>query len=121
MGLLALRVGRAVHNLGLALSFCSCSVCKKKQNRHFIVPASRFKLLKVSAKSRADDAEPIGESSADGSTLGEFEGTRSAARLLWEVISLVTLASCSFVKVLLFFPLYFGCLFDITKETFSKK
>lgn len=29
-------------------SFCSCSICKKKQNRHFIVPASRFKLLKVS-------------------------------------------------------------------------
>ncbi|XP_057167285.1 centromere protein V isoform X1 [Ursus arctos] len=28
------------------LSFCSCSICKKKQNRHFIVPASRFKLLK---------------------------------------------------------------------------
>ncbi|EPQ10170.1 Centromere protein V [Myotis brandtii] len=25
---------------------CNCSVCKKKQNRHFIVPASRFKLLK---------------------------------------------------------------------------
>lgn len=29
-------------------SFCSCSICKKKQNKHFIVPASRFKLLKVS-------------------------------------------------------------------------
>ncbi|XP_038943201.1 centromere protein V isoform X1 [Rattus norvegicus] len=27
---------------------CNCSICKKKQNRHFIVPASRFKLLKVS-------------------------------------------------------------------------
>uniref|UniRef100_A0A8C6MXM6 CENP-V/GFA domain-containing protein n=1 Tax=Mus spicilegus TaxID=10103 RepID=A0A8C6MXM6_MUSSI len=26
---------------------CNCSICKKKQNRHFIVPASRFKLLKV--------------------------------------------------------------------------
>ncbi|XP_037021953.2 centromere protein V [Artibeus jamaicensis] len=25
---------------------CNCSVCKKKQNRHFIVPASHFKLLK---------------------------------------------------------------------------
>lgn len=25
---------------------CNCSICKKKQNRHFIVPASRFKLLK---------------------------------------------------------------------------
>ncbi|XP_049715762.1 centromere protein V isoform X3 [Elephas maximus indicus] len=24
----------------------SCSICKKKQNRHFIVPASHFKLLK---------------------------------------------------------------------------
>ena len=36
---------------GLHLSFCSCSICKKKQNRHFIVPASRFKLLKVSVKS----------------------------------------------------------------------
>nr|XP_045745751.1 centromere protein V isoform X2 [Mirounga angustirostris] len=27
---------------------CNCSICKKKQNRHFIVPASRFKLLKES-------------------------------------------------------------------------
>lgn len=52
----------AVDSLGLALSFCSCSVCKKKQNRHFIVPASRFKLLKVSAKSGVEDAEPTGES-----------------------------------------------------------
>ncbi|XP_028937722.1 centromere protein V [Ornithorhynchus anatinus] len=25
---------------------CNCSICRKKQNRHFIVPASRFKLLK---------------------------------------------------------------------------
>jgi len=25
---------------------CDCSVCTKKQNRHFIVPKSRFKLLK---------------------------------------------------------------------------
>ncbi|KAL8199026.1 UNVERIFIED_CONTAM: hypothetical protein K2H54_032112 [Gekko kuhli] len=25
---------------------CNCSICIKKQNRHFIVPASRFKLLK---------------------------------------------------------------------------
>jgi len=25
---------------------CNCSVCTKKQNRHFIVPKSRFKLLK---------------------------------------------------------------------------
>uniref|UniRef100_A0A8C5U775 CENP-V/GFA domain-containing protein n=1 Tax=Malurus cyaneus samueli TaxID=2593467 RepID=A0A8C5U775_9PASS len=25
---------------------CNCSICTKKQNRHFIVPASRFKLLK---------------------------------------------------------------------------
>ncbi|XP_053130989.1 centromere protein V [Hemicordylus capensis] len=25
---------------------CNCSVCVKKQNRHFIVPASHFKLLK---------------------------------------------------------------------------
>ncbi|KAM8975332.1 centromere protein V [Pelodytes ibericus] len=25
---------------------CNCSICVKKQNRHFIVPASRFKLLK---------------------------------------------------------------------------
>ncbi|XP_059573484.1 centromere protein V [Alligator mississippiensis] len=24
---------------------CNCSICTKKQNRHFIVPASRFKLL----------------------------------------------------------------------------
>ncbi|XP_053424610.1 centromere protein V isoform X2 [Nycticebus coucang] len=28
---------------------CNCSICKKKQNRHFIVPASRFKLLKVNS------------------------------------------------------------------------
>ncbi|XP_008569025.1 PREDICTED: centromere protein V isoform X1 [Galeopterus variegatus] len=28
------------------ISQVSCSICKKKQNRHFIVPASRFKLLK---------------------------------------------------------------------------
>uniref|UniRef100_A0A8C5QU66 CENP-V/GFA domain-containing protein n=1 Tax=Leptobrachium leishanense TaxID=445787 RepID=A0A8C5QU66_9ANUR len=27
---------------------CNCSVCVKKQNHHFIVPASRFKLLKGS-------------------------------------------------------------------------
>ncbi|KAK2087882.1 hypothetical protein P7K49_033789 [Saguinus oedipus] len=25
---------------------CNCSICKKKQNRHFTVPASHFKLLK---------------------------------------------------------------------------
>jgi hypothetical protein len=25
---------------------CNCSVCTKKQNRHFIVPKSRFKLIK---------------------------------------------------------------------------
>ncbi|XP_025031007.1 centromere protein V [Python bivittatus] len=25
---------------------CNCSICVKKQNRHFIVPASHFKLLK---------------------------------------------------------------------------
>ncbi|KAM6118307.1 centromere protein V [Phoenicopterus ruber ruber] len=25
---------------------CNCSICTKKQNRHFIVPASRFKLMK---------------------------------------------------------------------------
>ncbi|XP_043910457.1 centromere protein V [Protopterus annectens] len=25
---------------------CNCSICTKKQNRHFIVPASRFHLLK---------------------------------------------------------------------------
>lgn len=25
---------------------CNCSICTKKQNRHFIVPKSRFKLLK---------------------------------------------------------------------------
>ncbi|XP_061417804.1 centromere protein V-like [Lethenteron reissneri] len=25
---------------------CTCSICTKKQNRHFIVPASQFKLLK---------------------------------------------------------------------------
>jgi hypothetical protein len=24
---------------------CNCSICTKKQNRHFIVPASRFKLI----------------------------------------------------------------------------
>ncbi|GAB6030052.1 hypothetical protein CHUAL_005735 [Chamberlinius hualienensis] len=24
---------------------CNCSICTKKQNRHFIVPSSRFKLL----------------------------------------------------------------------------
>ncbi|WAR01381.1 CENPV-like protein [Mya arenaria] len=24
---------------------CNCSICKKKQNDHFIVPASKFKLL----------------------------------------------------------------------------
>lgn len=28
-------------------NFYSCSICTKKQNRHFIVPASRFKLLQV--------------------------------------------------------------------------
>lgn len=27
------------------LFFCSCSVCRKKQNRHFIVPSSHFKLV----------------------------------------------------------------------------
>ena len=35
------------------MSCRSCSICKKKQNRHFIVPASRFKLLKVSVVSGA--------------------------------------------------------------------
>uniref|UniRef100_A0A8D0G9Z0 CENP-V/GFA domain-containing protein n=1 Tax=Sphenodon punctatus TaxID=8508 RepID=A0A8D0G9Z0_SPHPU len=25
---------------------CNCSICVKKQNRHFIVPATRFELLK---------------------------------------------------------------------------
>ncbi|XP_076106736.1 centromere protein V-like [Mytilus galloprovincialis] len=24
---------------------CNCSICKKKQNKHFVVPKSRFKLL----------------------------------------------------------------------------
>ena len=38
---------------GLLVSFRSCSICKKKQNKHFIVPASRFKLLKVSVLSGA--------------------------------------------------------------------
>ena len=28
---------------------CSCSICVKKQNRHFIVPHNRFKLLQVRA------------------------------------------------------------------------
>lgn len=72
------RVQMAVHNLGLALSFCSCSICKKKQNRHFIVPASRFKLLKVSAKSRVEDAEPAGES-LTYSTPVECKGAGSTA------------------------------------------
>ncbi|XP_068126459.1 centromere protein V [Hyperolius riggenbachi] len=29
---------------------CNCSICVKKQNRHFIVPSSRFKLLKGADK-----------------------------------------------------------------------
>lgn len=32
--------------------FYSCSICTKKQNRHFIVPASRFKLLKVRVRTQ---------------------------------------------------------------------
>lgn len=40
-----------LYNLSTSRKFCfffySCSICTKKQNRHFIVPASRFKLLKV--------------------------------------------------------------------------
>ncbi|XP_036693997.1 centromere protein V isoform X1 [Balaenoptera musculus] len=36
---------RTEGNLSFLVRFC-CSICKKKQNRHFIVPASRFKLLK---------------------------------------------------------------------------
>ncbi|CAD7689646.1 unnamed protein product [Nyctereutes procyonoides] len=43
---------------------CNCSICKKKQNRHFIVPASRFKLLKVSAQSRP--GEPLAYSMCRG-------------------------------------------------------
>lgn len=43
------RVDGTGSNSQSALRFLrSCSICKKKQNRHFIVPASRFKLLKVS-------------------------------------------------------------------------
>ncbi|XP_036693999.1 centromere protein V isoform X3 [Balaenoptera musculus] len=38
---------RTEGNLSFLVRFC-CSICKKKQNRHFIVPASRFKLLKFS-------------------------------------------------------------------------
>ena len=30
----------------LAIFDCTCSICKKKRNRHFVVPASCFKLLK---------------------------------------------------------------------------
>lgn len=30
----------------LTVHDCNCSICTKKQNRHFIVPSSRFKLLK---------------------------------------------------------------------------
>lgn len=30
----------------LAVVNCNCSICKKKQNRHFVVPATLFKLLK---------------------------------------------------------------------------
>lgn len=32
----------------LYLYDCNCSICNKKQNRHFIVPKERFKLLKGS-------------------------------------------------------------------------
>lgn len=98
------RVQMAVHNLGLALSFCSCSVCKKKQNRHFIVPASRFKLLKVSAKSRVEDAEPVGESPADSTAPG-VQRERSTAGPLWGFNFPGHQLSCLFLKCcVIFFP-----------------
>lgn len=99
----------AVHNLGLALSFCSCSVCKKKQNRHFIVPASRFKLLKVSAKSRVEDAEHMGESSADNTPPGEQQ-ERSTAGPLWGFNFLGHQVSCLFVKICIIFSSIFWML-----------
>ncbi|XP_025776123.1 uncharacterized protein LOC112857051, partial [Puma concolor] len=49
---------------------CNCSICKKKQNRHFIVPASRFKLLKVSAKSRWEEPLTPGGSPVECETRG---------------------------------------------------
>ncbi|XP_066120462.1 centromere protein V isoform X2 [Saccopteryx bilineata] len=61
---------------------CNCSVCKKKQNRHFIVPASRFKLLKVSAKSRVEDAEPTGSQQHNHL---HVQHAQSAAHLLQDV------------------------------------
>ncbi|XP_055974479.1 centromere protein V-like [Sorex fumeus] len=33
-------------NADLRVIDCNCSICKKKQNRSFVVPTSRFKLLK---------------------------------------------------------------------------
>lgn len=43
--------GKTPHNWRLFQAcfppFSSCSICVKKQNKHFIVPASHFKLLKV--------------------------------------------------------------------------
>uniref|UniRef100_A0A8C9QHX4 CENP-V/GFA domain-containing protein n=1 Tax=Spermophilus dauricus TaxID=99837 RepID=A0A8C9QHX4_SPEDA len=46
LGFLGIQDADGCSQSGIYSSYCSCSICKKKQNRHFIVPASRFKLLK---------------------------------------------------------------------------
>lgn len=90
-----------VHNLGSPLSFCSCSICKKKQNRHFIVPASRFKLLKVSAESRRDEPLAHGRWPVEGRVAGSRAGPLPGARL-----SLSSWVSRVFLKGYVIFPLY---------------
>lgn len=82
-------------------SFCSCSICKKKQNRHFIVPASRFKLLKVSAESGCDEPLAPGRWPVEGRVAGSRAGPLPGARL-----SLSSWVSRVFLKGYVIFPLY---------------
>lgn len=90
----------AVHGLGIPLSFCSCSICKKKQNRHFIVPASRFKLLKVSAESRREEPLASGRFPGGG---GCRQVARSRAGSLPR-LSLSSRVSCVFLQGHVIFP-----------------
>lgn len=87
-------------------SFCSCSICKKKQNRHFIVPASRFKLLKVSAPGPWQVAR-------GGQGGWEQSGTSAGGSTVLVILGFTCLSQ----RLCYFSPLYIGRVLDITVKT----